>query len=519
MQDIISFMMKTSSYSHAPEEVEHLETHISHVFIARPYVYKVKKPVDLGFLDFTSFEDRKFYTYEELKLNRRITPDVYLGVMRLLKENGSFRLTEDEEVPDNSVAAFVLQMKYLPREYCLKDMIHREELTTHIVELVAEKIYTFHSEADNREGREGFGGVDEVRTNALENFDQLDEYRGITIDGGQHKRMRSWTDSFIHTHEDYFRQRNAEGHVKDCHGDLHLEHLYYVDGDIKVIDCIEFNKRLRYIDTTADIVFLIMDMDVAGEKYLSNILLSLYIMVTGDYDCIPLVRFYLCYRAMVPGKINSFQSSDDRLSATGRNELVDAARAYFDLAEGYINPSSTPVVYVVFGRIGSGKSTVARELVGREGGVVLNSDAIRKKIAGLDIYHNAGADTEKGIYTPEMTEKVYRSMKEYAITCVQYGHNAVIDATFWNRDGRADLLDYFKSRNIPLHFVYTQCDEDVIIARVRKREKGSSVSDANTATIAALQSRFQEPGEEIPDDMIRTVNTGGDIKKQVEGIT
>ena len=217
MQDIVSFMMKTSSYAHGPDEVAHVETHISHVFIAKPYVYKIKKPVDFGFLDFTSFEDRKYYTYEELRLNSRTTPDAYLGVNRLLEENGSYRLSEDETIPDEKVAAFVLKMKYLPHEYCLKNVVKRGGLNTHIVDLVARKIYNFHAEADNSEGLNGFRGLDQVRSNARQNFDQLDEYMGTTIDPDQHKKMRAWTDSFINEHEDYFKKRNSRGFVKDCH--------------------------------------------------------------------------------------------------------------------------------------------------------------------------------------------------------------------------------------------------------------------------------------------------------------
>ena len=518
MQDIVSFLMKPSSYPHEPEEVDHVETHISHVFIAKPYVYKVKKPVDFGFLDFTSFEDRKYYTYEELRLNSRTTPDAYLGVNRLLEENGSYSLSEDETIPDEKVAAFVLKMKYLPHEYCLKNVVKRGGLNTHIVELVARKIYNFHAEADNSEGLKGFGGVDEVRTNALENFDQLDEYMGTTIDPDQHKKMRAWTDSFINEHEDYFKKRNSRGFVKDCHGDLHLEHLYYMDGDIKVIDCIEFNRRLRYIDTIADTAFLIMDMDVAGEKYLSNYLLTRYIMNTGDYGAIPLIRFYLCYRAMVRGKINSFQTSNEGLGEEQRNGLINTARDYFNLAESYMTTPASSTVYVVFGRIGSGKSTVAAELAGQKGGIILNTDAIRKKMAGLDIYQDAGADAEEGIYTPEMTRKVYTALQNHAVTCVEYGHNAIIDATYWNSEARADLYSFFNSKNIPIRFVQASCDEKVILERVQEREKGESVSDADTGTIQALQSRFQEPGEEIPSDILDVVDTGGDVKNQVKKI-
>ncbi len=519
MQDIVSFMMQPSSYPHEPEKVDHVETHISHVFIAGPYVYKVKKPVDLGFLDFTSFEDRKYYTYEELRLNSRITPDVYLGVNRLLGEEGSYRLSGDETIPDEKVAAFVLKMKYLPHQCCLKNMVENNGLTAHIVELAARKIYNFHADTDNSEGLKGFGGVDEVRTNALENFDQLDEYMGTTIDPGRHKKMRAWTDSFIHEHEDYFRKRNSRGFVRDCHGDLHLEHLYYMDEDIKVIDCIEFNRRLRYIDTIADTAFLVMDLHVAGEKQLSNYLLTRYIMNAGDYGAIPLIRFYLCYRAMVRGKISSFQTSNEGLSEEQRNELVDEARAYFTLAESYMTKPGYSTVYVVFGRIGSGKSTVAAELAGRKGGIILNTDAIRKKMAGLDIYQDAGANAEQGIYTPEMTQKVYAALQNYAVTCVEYGHNAIIDATYWNSDERAKLYSFFNSRSIPVRFVQAACDEKVILERVKERERGESVSDADTGTIRALQSRFQEPGDEIPANILEVVNTDDDVQQQVEKIS
>ncbi|MCX8122818.1 MAG: AAA family ATPase [Spirochaetes bacterium] len=518
MNEIISFLSNPKSYNHSVDTVNVVQTHISYVFIAKPYVYKLKKPVDFGFLNFVSFEDRKFYTFEEYRLNSRISPEIYLGVVAIVKDGDSLRLVEEGNFDERSVVAYCVKMKYIDDIYSLKHII-RHKLDTNLLSLIAQKIYAFHKSADNTEGLQGFGGIKEISKNSLENFDQIEKYIGAIVTADDYDFMRNWTENFITQHTAVFENRNAGGFVRDCHGDLHCEHIYYKDGAIIILDCIEFNKRFRYIDTISDIAFLLMDLDINGKKEESNRLCAQYIQLSGDYDGVLLLPFYKAYRAMVRAKINSFQSDNEGITQKERDGFVQKASQYFQLAKQYMQQRSNGIVYTVFGNIGSGKSTIAMELAALTGGVVINSDAVRKKLAGLDIFDNAKAKVGEGIYNPEMTERVYLTMKQKALAIAQKGNPVILDGTFYSKKLRNDFYQFFQDKGIAMHFIFADCSQDELIRRIEKRQKDASISDATVETFMQLKDRFENPDEDEPEVYKINTETGiDDIYHQLKNL-
>ncbi|MEW6526900.1 MAG: AAA family ATPase [Spirochaetota bacterium] len=518
MQELVSFLSNPKAYDHPVDTVTVVQTHISYVFIAKPYVYKLKKPVDFGFLNFVSFEDRKFYTFEEYRLNSRISPEIYLGVVVVVKDGKKLRLVEDGKYDEKNVAAYCLKMKYIDDTYSLKNML-MQGINNQLLSLIAQKIYMFHKEADNTEGLQGFGGINEISKNSLENFDQIEKYIGAIVTEDDYDCMRKWTDNFIKHNTTLFENRNAQGFVRDCHGDLHCEHIYYKDGTIIILDCIEFNKRFRYIDTISDIAFLLMDLDVNGNTADSNRLCAQYIQLSGDYDGVLVLPFYKAYRAMVRAKINSFQSDNEGITQQEKDACIQKASQYFQLAKHYMQQNTKGVVYTVFGNIGSGKSTIAMELASLTGGIVINSDAVRKKLAGLDVFDKAKSKAGEGIYTPQMTEKVYATMKQKALAIAHAGMPVILDGTFYSKEIRRNFYQFFKDEGIGIQFVYAQCPEEELLRRIEKREKDASISDADVETFMQLKDRFEKPDND--EQQVYKINTESgidDIYNQLKNI-
>ncbi|MBP8986292.1 MAG: AAA family ATPase [Spirochaetes bacterium] len=517
MQQIVSFLSKPSSYNQAVDTVHVIQTHISYVFIAKPFVYKVKKPVDFGFLNFVSFDDRKFYTFEEYRLNSRISPEIYTGVVVVVKQGTSYRLIEDNNYNESDVVAYCVKMRYIDDAYSLKNLL-QHGLDDRLLSLIAKKIYTFHSIADNTEGLQGFGGIAEISKNSLENFDQIEKYIDVIIPRDDYAMMRQWTEHYIEHNKNLFNERNLKGYVRDCHGDLHCEHVYSINGEIVILDCIEFNKRFRYIDTISDIAFLLMDLDVNNKTTESNKLCAQYVQLSGDYDGSVLLPFYKAYRAMVRAKINSFQSDNEEITVQERDVCIQKAKQYFHLAQSYMQHHTKPVVYIVFGNIGSGKSTIAMELASLTGGIVINSDAVRKKMAGLDVYDSAKAKAGEGIYNPDMTTKVYQTMNEKALAIVAGGTPAILDATFYSQQLRQQMHRYFTGHDIATQFVYVDCSHDELIKRIKERQQDKSISDATVDIFNQLKDRFEKPVNEVPVTIINSEKNMDEIRDQLKNI-
>jgi uncharacterized protein len=329
LPELIKSLLDPKTYPDRPPRVELIQTQISYVFLAGDYVYKIKKPVDMGFLDYTTLEKRLYYCRREVELNRRLCADAYLGVVSITRENGRFIIGGKGEAEE-----YAVKMRRLPPDAMMDTLLANNGVTPKMVAAVAKTVADFHRRAATSAEISKIGGIDAVIQNTSENFTQTDKYFDIIIARETYRRIKTYTEDFIKTNSPLFRKRMDEGRVRDCHGDLHAAHICFYKG-ICIYDCIEFIDRLRYTDVTADIAFLAMDLDHYGRADLANKFVKVYVKESGDQEMLKLLNFYKCYRAYVRGKVGCFQYDDPQIPAGEKEKIKANARSYFKLAEAY----------------------------------------------------------------------------------------------------------------------------------------------------------------------------------------
>ncbi len=362
-------LLELSAYPEQTKKVELVQTHISLVFITDNFVYKVKKPVNFGFLDFSSLEKRKYYCQQEVMLNKRLSPEIYLSVVPVVDKNGRFVFGGEGNIVD-----YAVKMERIPTDRIMSRLLKENKLTEQMIEAVGEKIAEFHKTAETSSEISKFGEIAVIKTNTDENFEQTEKYVGVTIARHQFEMIKNYTNNFYQSKHKIFNKRIADSKIKDCHGDLHMEHICILMSDptenakhsprnvrnaphsvvaneytrglrskfrsiadkIIIFDCIEFNERFRYSDTAADIAFLAMDLDYHGRRDLSNILINSYIKFSGDDSLPDMLDFYKIYRAYVRGKVISFKLDDPFVLPRDKELAGKNAKKYFKLAEYYV---------------------------------------------------------------------------------------------------------------------------------------------------------------------------------------
>ncbi|HOO38530.1 MAG TPA: hypothetical protein PLV78_09465 [Deltaproteobacteria bacterium] len=328
---LIDFLMTPEAYPEKTETVRLVQTHISWVFIGDAFVYKVKKPVDFGFLDFTSLEKRRFYTHEELRLNKRFSPDVYLEVLPISRTSDTYLLGDDSDIVE-----YALKMKRIDEEKMLFNLLKQGKVTAKDMERVGKHLAAVYSQIASDDKSRSFGTLDTVSTNVIENFDQTRKYIGGPISAGNFEIIEEWSRRFMAENTALFDKRVADGYIKDCHGDLHLQHICLTDRGIFVFDCIEFNERFRFGDVASDVAFLSMDFDYNDQGGLGDAFVEAYIDASGDMTMRDVLLFYKVYRAYVRAKVTSFMLDDTGLDDAKRTAAFETARKYYDLAYGYV---------------------------------------------------------------------------------------------------------------------------------------------------------------------------------------
>jgi aminoglycoside phosphotransferase family enzyme len=327
---LVKALLKPETYPHSPKKVELVQTQMSFLFLTGDYVYKVKKPVDLGFLNYTTLEKRRFFCHQEIELNRRLCPDIYLEVVPIVSSQGQIRLGSEGETIE-----YAVKMKQLPRERMMDSLLRLNLLTEEMVVRVAEKLAGFHDKARTSPEISTYGKLDAITINTEENFNQTKKYIDISIPSTKYHRIKAYTDNFVTTNKPLFSKRVKDGRIRDCHGDLHAAHVCLSNG-IYIYDCIEFNDRFRYGDVASEVAFLAMDLDRFQRADLSQAFVNAYVRLSQDKELLQLLNFYKCYRAYVRGKVESFKFDDPYVSEEEKTSVLAAARRYFELAESYI---------------------------------------------------------------------------------------------------------------------------------------------------------------------------------------
>jgi uncharacterized protein len=484
-----------------------IETHISRVFLRGTDVYKIKRPVSLGFLDFSTLAQREQACLAEVELNRRLAPDVYLGVVGVLGDDaGGVHFVPRERCAAQPVREWAVHMRRLRDQDRADVLLTRGALTVEDLERLAECIATFHCRARADAHTAKLGGRDALLQNVTENFSQLEQLTD-GLDEGERCALRAYQRGFLQREQVLLEARARGGFVRDGHGDLRLEHCYrQPDGSFIVIDCIEFNDRFRYADVCADLSFLTMDLRHHGRADLAELFVASYARVSHDYPLYGLLDFYESYRATVRGKVSAMLAQDPLVEADTRERAAKEARRYLlqAIAAG-ARPLGVPTLWVTFGAIASGKSTLARALAEKLGLAVLSADYTRKELLGVHPELARHEAPFAGAYSAGMTDSVYDTLLARAGLLLASGRSVVLDATFRARAHRQRARDLARQHGAELRFVECRVARSVALARLATRSLAPSVSDGRGEIYDAFVASY-EPPDELPSSELLQVD-------------
>ena len=510
--ELVEALSDPSFYPHQVDEVRFLQTHISSVFLTGDLVYKLKKPVNFGFLDFSTVELRKVYCKAEVELNRRLAPSIYLKAAPITSDDGRLSLDGDGEVVD-----WVVVMKELDERLLGTDVNARGELTEAHMDALVKVLVPFYENAATGEGIDHYGEIEAVKFNTDENFGQTESYVGKLITRERFEHIRNWTDTFYEERADLFARRIAEGRIRESHGDLHLANIFLEDPPV-IFDCIEFNERFRCGDIAVDLAFMAMDLDFKDQSGLAERFINGYVDASGDVELPELLDFYKCYRAYVRGKIACFTSVDPALDDNAKRAQRNLARRHFGLAYRYAGGVEKPSLVVLYGLMGSGKTSVARHLREQYGWHMLSTDAVRKQISGVGEATRVYVPYNEGLYSPDMNRRTYDEVGDRAENLLHGGFNVVVDGAFKRQSERLPLIELARRTGARLVFLKTTCEVDEQRRRLSKRQRHDTRSDGRVELMEHQRTDFEAANPEH-SDRFYTVATDGpkpETKERVE---
>jgi aminoglycoside phosphotransferase family enzyme/predicted kinase len=504
---LIEALSKPGAYPHPVGEVEVRQTHISAVFLAGPYAYKVKKPVNPGFLDFSTPEKRRHYCEEEVRLNRRTAPQVYLGVVPVIRSPGGIHFEGEGEIID-----WAVKMQRLPDSATLQDRLRRGPVSVELAEALARRIASFHQGAEANERMAAFGRYEAVAGVVLDLFAQAAPQVGTTVSPAVFSKVKALAEQALTRLRPLIERRADRGMTRDCHGDLHLDHIYHFPGqpptaDLVMIDCIEFNERFRFTDPVADMAFPAMEFAFFGRRDLSRAFAAAYFDATGDEDGRGLLPLYTAYRAVVRGLVEGILLGEKEVPQGERTAALTRSRAHWLLALGELaEPGRRPCLLLVAGLPGTGKSTLARGLAGRAGFHVVRSDVVRKQLARRACQGPTPTPVQDGPYTADWIERTYAECLRQAERLLFEGKRVLVDATFREERHREAFLDAALRWGVPGGMLLCQAEPDAARRRLSERQNDPSEADWS------VHLHFAESWEAIGPAArraLRTVSTEG----------
>lgn len=479
LPDLIAALSRPQAYPHpCPGGVEVRQTHISTVFLAGDFAYKVKKPVDLGFVDFTTLGKRRYFCEEEVRLNRRLAPAVYLGVVPVTR-GGIDRPGE--------VVEWAVKMARLPDEASLRWHVRHGDVRAEQLDALARRIAEFHRTADSGEHVSTFGRFEVVAGNARENFEQSRGQVGETVSRTVFERLEALTEAALAGLRPLIEKRADAGVPRDTHGDLRLDHVYLLPDGFAVIDCVEFTERFRFADPVADAAFLVTDLLAEGHGDLARSFADAYFRASGDDEGRRLLPFYVAYRAVVRAKVEGMKAAEPEVSEADRTAAAKSAAAHWFLALGQLEmPGGRPCLVLVGGLPGTGKSTLAGELSAAGGFEVIRSDVVRKELA-------EGVSRVE-LYSPVRTDRTYAECLRRATARLVAGGRVIVDATFRDDRRRVEFLAAATGLGVPGVLLICEAPPEVAKARLAARRGDASDADWAVYQRAAAEWDCPSPG-------------------------
>lgn len=502
---LIQQMLQPGFYPHQVQEpVKLIQTHVSYVLLTGDFVYKLKKPVNFGFLDYSTLEKRRHFCEEELRLNQRGAPELYLEVLPVAL------VGEQYQLGGTPVVEYALKMRQFPQEALLSEMFEQGKLEqSHMVEL-GRVVAEFHGKTVSNDYIRSFGEVSQVRAAFEENYQQTERYIGGPQTQVQFEETKKYTDQFFAERGELFKSRIANDYIRECHGDLHLSNIALWQDKILLFDCIEFNEPFRFVDVMYDVAFTVMDLEARQSRDLANVFLNTYVEQTGDWEGLQVLPLYLSRQAYVRAKVTSFLLDDPGVPTEAKQEATQTAAGYYKQAWEYTQPRQGQLI-LMSGVSGSGKSTTARYLAQQIGAIHIRSDAVRKHLAGIPLLQRGGDD----LYTPEMSQKTYTRLLELGIMLASQGFNVILDAKYDRQQLRQEAIAQAQAKEIPLQILCCTAPLDVLQQRLQQRT--GDIADA-TADLLASQLDTAEGWTEKEKPFVKILDTTQPIQAQLKEI-
>lgn len=501
---LIQAMQTPEFYPHPVESpIQLMQTHVSYVLLTGEFAYKVKKPVNFGFLDYSTLDKRAHFCSEELRLNQRTAADLYLEVVPIGDTGEGWQLGTE-----GTPTEYAVKMVQFPQTALLSALQDQGELTTDLVQQLAAAVADFHQQAASDDHIRSYGTVAQVRQAFDENYAQTQQYVGGPQTQDQLTATQAYTDQFFATQGELFQRRIDEHKIRACHGDLHLGNICYWQDQLRLFDCIEFNEPFRFVDVMYDVGFVVMDLRARGCAELATVFLNHYVERTGDWEGLQLLPLYVSRQAYVRAKVTSFLLDDPSVDAATKQQASERAAQYYRLAWEVVQ-TQPGQLYTMAGLSGAGKTTVARDIAQTKQAVHLRSDAVRKHLAGVPL-DQPGDDA---LYTPEMSDKTYQRLLDLGLTLAAAGFPVVLDAKYDRQPRRQAALDAAADRQLPLRIVYCQAPAAVLEARVAAR-----TGDIADATVAVLQQQTMDPFTPAEAEVTLTLDTTQPIAPQLAAL-
>ena len=478
-----------------------IETHISWVLLTGQYAYKIKKPVDFGFLDFSLLEKRHFYCKEEVRLNRRLAPQLYLEVVMIHGSEAQPNLEGQ-----GPVIEYAVKMRQFPQSAQLDRLLSDKGLDHRLIVKLASKVADFHLSINSASTNSTFGDLTHIRQPVLGNIQHIRACINDTSVEPILDKLERWSQQQLDEMADVIRQRKAEGFIRECHGDMHLRNIAWWDNEIVIFDCIEFNKNFFWIDVISDIAFLVMDLEDRQQYALANLFLNRYLEITGDYAGVQLLKFYKVYRALVRAKVDALRAGQEQVGTQAYDETFQECVQYLQLAERYISPAS-PCLIINHGLSGSGKSYASRMILEKFPAIQIRSDVERKRLFQVP-RDKAGSDAiEGGIYTSEATRRTYMQLVKIAKGLLTAGCPVFIDAANLKQQQRQLFIDLANSQHISFLIIDYQASTDTLRQRIMQRAQQRD--DVSDATLAVLEHQLDifEPFSDAEQPFVIKVDT------------
>jgi uncharacterized protein len=471
---LIRALLNPAAYPHPVASVRLIETHISWVLLTGEYVYKIKKPVNFGFLDFSTLALRHGCCREEVHLNRRLASDWYLAVVPVTATRDGYVIGGG-----GSPVEYAVQMRQFPAAETLKDLAEAKNLYEAMIDQLADQLAVFHDSVERADGESEYGKAGDIKHWCLENFDHIRPLLGNNPpDLSRLDAIAGWTESTWLDLMPLLEQRRQQGFIRECHGDLHLDNMTLIDGKAVIFDCIEFNPKLRWIDTISEIAFLMMDLCHRGYWRYAFRLLNHYLQHNGDFGGVSLLRFYLVYRAMVRAKVTLLHRAQETEEAQNYAEKTVEYQAYIALAERVMQTGGKWIA-MTHGFSGSGKSTYASQLAEKAGAILIRSDVERKRLFTSE--EGVGLATSRELYSSKATAQTYTHLATQTKALISAGFSVIVDAAFLKYEQRALFRQTAQDCAVEWRIVDVQTPEDVLIDRLRHRK-----NDASDATVEIM---------------------------------